>query len=152
MKRIFLICALIVSGCSTGGGGANGGVERAEARGDEVTSRDRCLLIRNLTGWAAVDDDTLVLWAPRHRPYKVEVTGACWNLDSIDTLKLLPGSGTGSMCTGINNFMVTIGYNGARTRCRLGEIKALSLDEAHALLRGDPEERAIAGDQEQDGG
>jgi len=136
MKAAFLpIPALLLAACASTGPESRLGTEQ-KAQGEQnlrLTRTSDCVFQRNVEDFTALDNDHVVLFTGgRRKAYLVQLTGACFDVRSQNTLAAIDGDGNGQIC-GFGRDSIAYHHMGITEDCRILGIEDLS-DERRVAL------------------
>jgi hypothetical protein len=134
MRRIVIVLA------TAGSVAACAATTRSTAAGDRSArqSDTDCLWTRTITDWDALDDRNLIVYSGR-RPYHVELTQQCFDLDFASVIAFYDRSGDERIC-GFGRDRVIVDRTIPES-CGIAAVDELTEEQAEELARRSEVER-----------
>lgn len=121
------LAAALAAGCAVTGteGDAD---DRAVAR-----SETDCLYTSAITDWRPLDDRNLIVYAPANRPFHIELSRSCFDLEFADVIAFYDRSPDERICGfGMDRVIVNRAVPEA---CGIAAVDELTEDQAEEMLR-----------------
>ena len=94
-----------------------------------------CFSATNVSGFSAVDDDTVDVQVGARRWYRLEIAGVCPNVNWAKGVALVAHSGGSFICQGFDAEIVAPDPGLGPQRCLVNSVRRLSDAEVQALRR-----------------
>ena len=94
-----------------------------------------CFSARNVSGFSALNDDTVDLQVGARRHYRLELAGVCPNVNWATGVALVARSGGSFICQGLDAELVVPNPGLGPQRCLVSSVRRLSDAEVQALRR-----------------
>lgn len=121
-----LLAACVLAGCA----------QQPAAPPAAVASSGRdCFSATNVSGFSAVDDDTVDVQVGARRWYRLEIAGVCPNVNWARGVALVARSGGSFICQGFDAEIVAPNPGLGPQRCLVSSVRRLSDAEVQALRR-----------------
>jgi hypothetical protein len=136
MKSAFAVLpAILLAACASQGPDSMIGTEKKSQDRQRIQLKrtSDCVFQRNIEDFNALDNDHVVLFTGgRRKAYLVQLTGACFDVRSQNTLAAIDGDQNGQIC-GFGRDSIAYRNMGTTENCRILGIEDLS-DERRAAL------------------
>ena len=94
-----------------------------------------CFSARSVSGFTAVDDDTVDVQVGSRRYYRLETAGVCLNVNWATGAALVARSGSSFICQGFDAELVVPNPGLGPQRCLVNSVRRLTDAEVKALYR-----------------
>ena len=94
-----------------------------------------CLSARNVSGFSAVDDDTVDVQVGARSYYRLELAGVCPNVNWVNGVALVARGGGSFICRGMDAELVVPNPGLGPQRCLVSSVRRLSDAEVAAKRR-----------------
>ena len=121
---LFAACAL--AGCSQ---------QPAVPPAAAVSGGRECFNARSVSGFTAVDDDTVDVQVGSRRYYRLETAGVCLNVNWVNGVALVARSGSSFICQGFDADLIVPNPGLGPQRCVVNSVRRLSDAEVKTLYR-----------------
>ena len=120
------------------GAAAIGSCSTSNSPGTEAASGGRqCFNAMSVNGFNAVDDDTVIITTGANRQWKLDIVGACPNIDWTQRIGLRTTSGSSFVCESMDAELLVPSPTGTQ-RCPVVGIQRLTAEQAKALKANRP--------------
>jgi hypothetical protein len=119
---VVVASAAILNTCSTANSAGPAG----------ATSGRQCFNAMSVNGFNAVDDDTVIITTNANTQWKLDIVGACPDIDWSQQIALRTTSGSSFICDSMDAELLVPSRTGTQ-RCPVGGIQRLTNDQAKAL-------------------
>ncbi|HEY8520499.1 MAG TPA: DUF6491 family protein [Gammaproteobacteria bacterium] len=121
---VWPVAAALAAGCAATG-----------TEGDRAAaySETDCLWTSAITDWQPLDDRNLIVYAPAGRPYHVELSRSCFDLEFADVIAFYDRSPDERICGyGMDRVIVN---RTIQESCGIASVDELTEEQAEELLR-----------------
>lgn len=94
-----------------------------------------CFSARSVSGFTAVDDDTVDVQVGSRRHYRLEIAGVCTNVNWVNAVALVARNGSSFICQGFDAELVVRDPGLGPQRCVVNSVRRLSDAEVKAKYR-----------------
>ena len=122
--------AALLAACALAGCAQETGQPAAAASGGR-----ECFNARSVSGFTAVDDDTVDVQVGSRRYYRLETAGVCLNVNWVNGVALVARSGSSFICQGFDAELVVPNPGLGPQRCLVNSVRRLTDAEVKTLYR-----------------
>jgi hypothetical protein len=135
LRSILSLLAAPLAGCAATATTTDAGDRAAAVRETD------CMRTSLITDWEALDDRNLIVYESR-RPYRVELTQACFGVDFANMIAFFDRSGDERIC-GFGSDRVIVDQT-IPDSCGIAAVDALTVEQAEDLKRRAEDSEALA--------
>ena len=100
-----------------------------------ISGGRECFSARSVSGFIAVDDDTVDVQVGSRRYYRLEIAGVCTNVNWVNAVALVARNGSSFICQGFDAELVVRDSALGPQRCVVNSVRRLSDAEVKAKYR-----------------
>ena len=100
-----------------------------------ISGGRECFSARSVSGFTAVDDDTVDVQVGSRRYYRLEIAGVCTNVNWVNAVALVARNGSSFICQGFDAELVVRDPGLGTQRCVVNSVRRLSDAEVKAKYR-----------------
>ena len=126
-RSAFLFLPVLLLGCTPQPGGAPAAAPASSGR--------QCFRAQDVNGYTPVSDNVVLVQAGASRYFRLELAGACPNIDWSRRIALQTTAGSSWVCQGLDAEIVVPDPSTLPQRCLVTSIQPISRDEWRAARR-----------------